>query len=178
MAPSALTTVSTAIGTSAAISGTAPTSKRGAPRISFPCFSSTRQSLPLLPSRTNSATREEQDLGCGSSWLAATSASVRARRNSRRPACCRDPRQDPGVGGFIRSTANTITKAYVQTNKFLGVGPRLALEGNVPLGGRSIDYMVVWPGCTGRASLIRPSQPGDPARHHRGCVLDQVVLLI
>jgi hypothetical protein len=31
---------------------------------------------------------------------------------------------------------------YTQTNKFFGVGPRVALEGNVPLGGAwSIDYM-------------------------------------
>ena len=40
-----------------------------------------------------------------------------------------------GFGSFVSS-------AYTQTNKFLGVGPRLALEGTVPIGGAwFIDYM-------------------------------------
>lgn len=97
---------------------------------------------------TNSATREEhnwaadfmvgRDIGLGSG-------------NSQLKAGVRVAQVHGKTEGLVTwnvpvSTATTaaVTRkvTYVQTNNFLGVGPRLALEGSVPLGDSwSIDYM-------------------------------------
>ncbi len=48
-----------------------------------------------------------------------------------------------GAGTLISATsAYLLVQDYRQTNRFTGVGPRIALEGNLPLGGPwSLDYM-------------------------------------
>lgn len=112
---------------------------------------------------TNSATREEHNwvadfmvgrdigLGAGTSQLKAGLRVAEIHGKTQ------------GLATFIPSTANTITKAYVQTNKFLGVGPRLALEGNVPLGGAwSIDYMGGVAGLYGTRQFNQTVTTGGP----------------
>ena len=47
-----------------------------------------------------------------------------------------------GGGGGGAVVASHVTANYQQTNRFLGIGPRVALEGNAPIAGPwSIDYM-------------------------------------
>jgi hypothetical protein len=82
-----------------------------------------------------------------------------------------------GSISWVPTAAVTIgPSVYSQTNKFTGVGPRVALEGNMPIGGAwSIDYEVGFAGLYGWRSTNQTAftpldNSGSPC--HSGCPIN------
>ena len=105
--------------------------------------------IPLAFAGSNSASHEETNwvadfmvgrdigLGLGKSQVkfGVRVAEIRGKTNG--SASFQVPTAATSTPAFI-----THTRSYQQTNRFLGAGPRLAIEGSAPIGGAwSVDYM-------------------------------------
>ena len=122
------------------------------------CIGST--SCNTLMTGSNSATRKETNwvadfmigrdlgLGSGNSQIKGGLRVAEIRGTT-----------DGSIVNWVPTAAVTIgPSVYTQSNRFTGFGPRLALEGNMPLGGAwSVDYLV---GVSGLFAQRSASQSG------------------